>query len=109
MCCCPQPQVVVDKICVTYNTNVEDTDAQQIFEYANGKASGYVTLQNFNSSAEDASISTDDAGTEVIATASPDNSFTVYVPDIKELYIFSDTGEQIIGQVKISIHETVRP
>lgn len=109
MCCCPQPQVVVNEVCATYNTDVEAEEAQQIFEHAGGFASAYVTLQNFNASAEAASLSTDAAGTEIIATAEPDNSFTVYVPNITELYVFSATGNQVIGQVKISLNETVRP
>lgn len=108
-CCCPQPQVVVNDVCVTYNTDAEAATAQQIFEHAGGSASAYVTLQNFNASTEAASLSTDAAGTNIIATAEPDNSFTVFVPNITELYVFSATGGQVIGQVKISLNETVRP
>lgn len=109
MCCCPQPIVVVNEVCATYNTDVEAAAAQQIFEHTGGAASAYVTLQNFNSSTEAASLSTDAAGTEIIATAEPDNSFTVFVPNITELYVFSATGNQVIGQVKISLNQTVRP
>lgn len=109
MCCCQQPQVVVNEVCATYNTDVDAADAQQIFEHAGGSASAYVMLQNFNASAEAASLSTDATGTNIIATADPDNSFTVFVPNISELYVFSATGNQVIGQVKISLNETVRP
>ncbi len=35
-CCCPQPQVVVNDVCVTYNTDAEAAAAQQIFEHAGG-------------------------------------------------------------------------
>lgn len=107
--CCPQPQVVVNNLCLTFNTEAEAETAQQIFERNVGAASGYVTLQNFNASAAAASLSTDSAGTDIIATADPDNSFTVYVENITELYVFSATGDQVIGQVKLSLQEMVRP
>lgn len=74
--------------CNTFNTDVEAADASQIFEHANGTVSGYVTLSNFNACEGTANISTDAAGTEIIATAEPDNSYTVFVPYLEELYVF---------------------
>lgn len=110
MSCCPEPQIVTAKMCNTFNTNVEADNAQQIFEHTNGVTSGYVTLSNFNASAGPASLSTDAAGTNIIiADVAPDNSYTVYVPNISELYVFSPTGATIIGQVNITTFQTVRP
>ncbi|GEN46135.1 S-Ena type endospore appendage [Alkalibacillus haloalkaliphilus] len=109
MSCCPEPQVVTVQTCNTFNTDAVAADAVQIFEHANGRASGYVTLANFNASGDEANVSTDAAGTEIIATAEQDSSFTVYVPDLQELYVFSTGGETIIGQVTVNVIQTSRP
>ncbi|WP_059106003.1 S-Ena type endospore appendage [Shouchella shacheensis] len=109
MSCCPEPQLVQLSTCNTYNTEAVAADAVQIFEHATGTASGYVTLTNFNASADTANISTDAAGTEVIATAAPDNSYTVFVPNLESLYVFSTGGSIVIGQVSVNASYTVRP
>ncbi|MCR6097494.1 hypothetical protein HXA31_01415 [Salipaludibacillus agaradhaerens] len=106
--CCPEPQLVVNETCNTYNTD-SDTP-QQIFEHGTGVVSGYVTLQNFNASGGNANVSTDAAGTNIIATAAPDNSYTVFVPSLTDLYVFSETDEvTVLGIVKVSVNQTVRP
>jgi len=109
MNCCPEPQLVKLSTCNTFNTGAEAAEAIQIFEHPNGTVSGYVTLANFNASGGAASVSTDAAGTEIIATAEPDNSFTVFVPNLENLYVFSETGETVIGQVCVNASYTARP
>jgi hypothetical protein len=110
MSCTPQPQVVSTTTCNTFNTSEPAATAVQIFEQGTGRASGYVTLTNFNASGGEANISTDAIGTAIIATALPDNSFTVYVPSLQNLYVFSSTdGVDVIGQVTVNVYQTVRP
>ncbi|WP_345239289.1 S-Ena type endospore appendage [Pontibacillus salipaludis] len=111
MSCCPEPQVVSVTTCNTFNTT-EDAAGTPVlvFQQAVGSPSGYVTLVNYNASGDSANVSTDSAGTNIIATADPDNSVTVYVESLQELYVFSTTaGTQVLGQVVVNAIQTARP
>ncbi|WP_306454078.1 S-Ena type endospore appendage [Evansella halocellulosilytica] len=108
--CCPEPQVVTSSMCNTFDTDVLAADALQIFEQAEGSASGYVTITNFTGSGGPVSLSSTADGTVILAgDIDPGNSFTVFVPNLTELYVFSTDGETVIGQVSINIFQTVRP
>lgn len=113
MSCCPEPQIVKVTTCNTFNTDQAAGDTPGpvlIFSQTTGSPSGYVTLTNFNASGDDANVSTDSAGANIIATAAPDNSVTVFVESLQELYVFSSTtGIQVLGQVTVQAIQTSRP
>ena len=109
MNCFPEPQLVQVSTCNSFNTEVEAASALQIFAHTSGAVAGYVTLSNFNASGDTASISTDAAGTDIVATAEPDNSYTVFVPRLQNLYVFSEGGEVVVGQVCVNAAYTARP